>query len=62
MILVPVVVLILSPPATAADLLVSPRHVDIGTFFDGARVSLEAEIPAGAEAVVEVIGTTGHLP
>jgi uncharacterized protein (TIGR02186 family) len=55
------VCLMASLPAAAADLLVSLRHVDIGTFFDGARVSLEAEIPAGADAVVEVIGTTGHL-
>jgi hypothetical protein len=60
-VLVSAVCLVLSLPVAATDLLLSPRHVPIGTFFDGARVSLEAEIPAGAEAVVEVIGTTGHL-
>lgn len=60
-VLVPAFCLALSLPAAAADLLLSPRHVDIGTFFDGTQISLEAEIPAGAEAVVEVIGTTGDI-
>jgi hypothetical protein len=54
-------VLFSSLPAPAADLLLSPRHVNIGAFFDGAKVSLAAEIPAGTEAVVEVLGTTGHI-
>jgi len=47
--------------AGAADLLLSPRRIDIGTFFNGTRVFLEAEIPAGSEAVVEVKGELGHL-
>jgi hypothetical protein len=54
------VILLLTLPATAADLLLSPSRINIGTFFDGAQVSLEAEIPSGAEAVVEVVGTIGH--
>ena len=55
------VLLIASLPAVATDLLVSPRRVNIGTFFDGAQVSLEAEIPPGSQAVVEVMGDMGNL-
>jgi Putative transmembrane protein (Alph_Pro_TM) len=55
------VILITSLPAAATDLLLSPRHVRIGAFFDGARVSLEAEIPPGSQAVVEVMGNPGNL-
>lgn len=55
------VMLLVTLEAAAADLLLSPSRVDIGTFFDGASVSLEAKIPSGAEAVVEILGAQGHL-
>ncbi len=61
MILFQAVILISSLPAAATDLLLSPRRVEIGTFFDGAQVSLEAEIPSGSEAVIEVMGNTGNI-
>jgi Putative transmembrane protein (Alph_Pro_TM) len=60
LVLLSAVCVLAAMPAAAAD-LVSPRHVNIGAFFDGTSVAFEAEIPAGAQAVVEVIGTTGHL-
>jgi hypothetical protein len=55
------VMLLVTIEATAADLLLSPSRIDIGTFFDGAQVSLEAKIPSGAEAVVEIVGATGRV-
>ncbi len=55
------VILISALPAAATDLLLSPSRVDIGTFFDGAQVSLEAEIPSGSEAVIEILGNIGNI-
>jgi hypothetical protein len=52
------------PPAWAAPgLTVSPAAVQIGTFFHGQTVKIAATIPAGAQAVLEVIGTNAdeHL-
>jgi hypothetical protein len=51
--------------AQAADppLKVSPDNVQIGTFFSGQTVTVEGSIPAGAQAVLEVVGTSAdeHL-
>lgn len=44
--------------ALSDNLQVSPNRVDIGAFFQGAEVALKGALPAGAEAVVEVRGTT----
>ncbi|MGQ9688207.1 MAG: TIGR02186 family protein [Desulfobaccales bacterium] len=44
--------------ALADNLQVSPNRVDIGAFFRGAEVEVKGALPAGAEAVVEVRGTT----
>lgn len=38
------------------DLHISPEIVNIGAFFDGARVGVSGEIPEGCDAVVEVTG------
>ncbi len=38
------------------DLLVVPDRVEIGAFYRGRQVLVSGTIPAGAEAVVEVIG------
>jgi hypothetical protein len=43
--------------AAAPTLKVSPANVEIGTFFDGQTVKVEGVIPAGSQAVVEVVGT-----
>jgi hypothetical protein len=43
--------------ATALALKVSPATVEIGTFFDGQTVKVEGQIPAGAQAVLEVVGS-----
>jgi uncharacterized protein (TIGR02186 family) len=53
-------VLGISGPAGAAapELRVSPNEVEIGSFFEGAQVELKGSIPAGATAVVEVLGST----
>jgi hypothetical protein len=50
--------LTMSAPAreAAAALGVVPDRVEIGTFYRGCRVAVSAVIPAGAEAVVEVVG------
>lgn len=59
--------LILSLPSLAwgasLDLKVLPSQVEIGAFFRGHRVTVEAMIPQGAEAVMEVVGQAGdeHL-
>jgi hypothetical protein len=45
-----------SPGAADANLRVTPASIDIGTFFGGAQVEVSAEIPAGSEAVIEVLG------
>lgn len=42
--------------ATSVKIRLFPDHVDIGTFFQGARVTVTGEIPTGTEAVVEVEG------
>jgi hypothetical protein len=44
-------------PAAAANLAVSPATVDIGAFFNGQTVKVSAAIPAGAQAVLEVMGS-----
>lgn len=45
------------------DLQVYPDMVEIGAFFHGHRVMVTGRIPAGAEAVLEVVGQTApeHL-
>lgn len=49
--------LIAVPPGAAdTNLRVAPASIDIGTFFGGAQVEVSAEIPAGSEAVIEVLG------
>ena len=52
-------------PAQAAEpaLKVSPDNVQIGTFFYGQTVTVAGTIPAGAQAVLEVVGTSAdeHL-
>jgi hypothetical protein len=50
--------LAMSIPAreAGAALSVVPDHVEIGTFYQGCQVAVSAVIPAGAEAVVEVVG------
>jgi len=48
----------LTLPARAAppDLNVSPEVVEIGAFFQGQAITVTGGIPAGAQAVVEVLG------
>jgi hypothetical protein len=52
-------------PARGAEpaLKVSPDSVQIGTFFSGQTIKVEGVIPAGAQAVLEVVGTSNdeHL-
>jgi hypothetical protein len=50
-------------PARAAEpvLKVSPATVQIGTFFDGQTVTVEGAIPAGAQAVLEVVGSSADM-
>ena len=52
-------VLVAPQTARAAEppLKVSPDNVQIGTFFDGQTVKVEGVIPAGTQAVLEVVGT-----
>jgi hypothetical protein len=49
-------------PARAADpgLKISPSTVQIGTFFNGQSVTVSGTIPAGAQAVLEVIGSSAE--
>lgn len=48
----------LSPvQAETPALKVSPDNVQIGTFFDGQTIKVEGVIPAGAQAVLEVVGS-----
>lgn len=47
----------ISTQAAEPALRVSPDSVQIGTFFDGQTVKVEGVIPAGAQAVLEVVGT-----
>jgi len=44
--------------AAAPELRLVPNEVEIGSFFEGARVELQGTIPPGAAAVVEVLGST----
>ncbi len=48
----------LSAQAVEPTLKVSPDNVQIGTFFSGQTVTVEGAIPAGAQAVLEVVGTS----
>jgi len=52
-------------PAGAASpgLSISPATVQIGTFFSGQTVKVTGTLPAGAQAVLEVVGTSAdeHL-
>ena len=52
------VLMVGSLPARAAApaIKVSPAAVQIGTFFDGQTVTVAGTIPAGAQAVLEVVG------
>jgi hypothetical protein len=43
--------------ALALPLKVSPATVQIGTFFDGETVKVEGQIPAGTQAVLEIVGS-----
>jgi len=43
--------------AATLSLKVSPDTVQIGTFFDGETVKVTGQIPAGAQAVLEIVGT-----
>ena len=62
---VAVVMLAGALPARAAEPVfkVAPAAVQIGTFFDGQTVTVTGFIPAGAQAVLEVVGTSAdeHL-
>jgi uncharacterized protein (TIGR02186 family) len=49
-------------PAQAAGLAVSPATVPIGAFFNGQTVTVSGTIPAGAQAVLEVMGTSAEEP
>jgi hypothetical protein len=53
----------LSTRAAEPTLKMSPDKVQIGTFFSGQTVTVEGTIPAGAQAVLEVVGTSAdeHL-
>jgi uncharacterized protein (TIGR02186 family) len=51
-----VIVAPLGAQGAAPDLLVVPDRVEIGAFYRGSQVLVSGTIPAGAEAVVEVIG------
>jgi hypothetical protein len=50
-------------PAQAAEpaLKVSPATIQIGTFFSGQTIKIGGTIPAGAQAVLEVVGTSADL-
>jgi Putative transmembrane protein (Alph_Pro_TM) len=49
--------------AAEPTLKVSPENVQIGTFFSGQTITVEGAIPAGAQAVLEVVGISAdeHL-
>lgn len=44
--------------ALSLDLRLSPSRVEIGAFFEGTEVEVAGQIPAGATAVVELLGQT----
>jgi hypothetical protein len=43
-------------PGAAQELQVTPNEIEIGAFFQGARVEVKGEIPPGSEAVMEIMG------
>ena len=49
-------------PARAAEpgLKISPDQVQIGAFFNGQTVTVSGTIPAGAQAVLEVMGSSAE--
>jgi hypothetical protein len=51
-------------PASAATpaLTISPATVDIGAFFNGQTVKVSAAVPAGSQAVLEVMGSSADEP
>ena len=49
-------------PAQAAGLTVSPATVAIGAFFNGQTVTVSGVVPAGAQAVLEVMGGSAEEP
>jgi uncharacterized protein (TIGR02186 family) len=57
-----VVLLAAGLPARAAEpgLTISPAEVHIGAFFNGQTVTVSGTIPAGTQAVLEVIGGSGE--
>ena len=48
--------------AAEPTLKVSPDNVQIGTFFSGQTMTVAGAIPAGAQAVLEVVGTSADEP
>jgi uncharacterized protein (TIGR02186 family) len=48
--------------AAAPPLTVSPATVEIGAFFNGQTVKISAAIPAGAQAILEVMGSSADEP
>ncbi len=53
---------VLPARAAAPTLTVSPATVKIGTFFHGQTVTVSGTIPAGAQAVLEVVGASAEEP
>jgi len=47
-------------PSQAAGLAVSPATVPIGAFFNGQTVTVSGTIPAGTQAVLEVVGSSAE--
>ena len=57
-----VVLLAAGLPARAAEpgLTISPAEVQIGAFFNGQTVTVSGTIPAGTQAVLEVMGASAE--
>jgi hypothetical protein len=51
----------LSAQAAEPSLKVTPDNVQIGTFFSGQTVTVEGSIPGGAQAVLEVVGSSADM-
>jgi hypothetical protein len=51
---------VLPARAAAPALTVSPATVKIGAFFNGQAVSVSGTMPAGAQAVLEVVGSSAE--
>lgn len=51
---------VLPARAAAATLTVSPATVRIGAFFHGETVTVSGAIPAGAQAVLEIVGPSAE--